>query len=124
MHRFAEKTYLFGAQQGSFDDYCIYLEWNREPDKRFYLPRRDVLLPLANDLQDLMDRKLDFLAKYDAYLNQLKDRKKLGAKELMVVTRWNAFDPLGRIQMQYADNPRYRFRVIPALNENDESSHF
>lgn len=60
--------------------------------------------------------------KYDAYLNQLKDRKKLGALELMVGTRWNVFDPLGRIQQQYADNPRYRFRVIPALNENDESN--
>ena len=60
--------------------------------------------------------------KYDAYLNQLKDRKKLGALELMVGTRWNVFDPLGRIQQQYADNPRYRFHVIPALNENDESN--
>lgn len=61
-------------------------------------------------------------AKYDAYLNQLKDRKKEGAKELMVGTRWNVLDPLGRIQQQYADNPRYRFRVIPALNEKGESN--
>lgn len=40
--------------------------------------------------------------KYDAYLNQLKDRKKQGALELMVGTRWNVLDPLGRIQNQYA----------------------
>lgn len=61
-------------------------------------------------------------AKYDAYLNQLKDRKKLGALELMVGTRWNVFDPLGRVQEQYADNERYRFRVIPALNDDNESN--
>lgn len=61
-------------------------------------------------------------AKYDAYLNQLKDRKKLGARELMVGTRWNVYDPLGRVQEQYADNDRYRFRVIPALNEDGESN--
>jgi predicted phage terminase large subunit-like protein len=60
--------------------------------------------------------------KYDAYLNQLKDRKKLGAVELMVGTRWNVADPLGRIEEQYRDNPRYRFRVIPALNEQGESN--
>lgn len=245
------RTYIQGAQDGDFDDYCIALEWNREPEKRFYLPRREVLKPLVDDLQDLFDGKLDFLgvslpprvgkstlciffmtfvmghrpaaasvmsghsdkltdgfyrellsiitddtqycwreifpgitladnsaknetidlerkkrfptmtcrsisgtltgaveigtggilycddliedleeslnplrlqAKYDAYLNQLKDRKKLGAAELMVGTRWNVADPLGRIEEQYRDNPRYRFRVIPALNENGESN--
>jgi predicted phage terminase large subunit-like protein len=245
------KTYLLEAQNGVFDSYLIYLEKDREPEKRFYLPRRKQLLPLVNDLQDLFDGKIDFLGvslpprvgkstlcilfmtfvighrpdvanvmsghsgvltegfyreilsiisdgetyrwadvfpgvdvvntsaknctldlkkakrfptmtcrsvggtltgaveiggggilycddliedleeslnpqrlqnKYDAYLNQLKDRKKLGALELMVGTRWNVFDPLGRIAEQYADNPRYRFRVIPALDENDESN--
>lgn len=245
------QTYVKGAQDGSFDDYCIALEWYRDPEKRFYLPRRDVLKPLVDDLQDLFDGKLDFLGvslpprvgkstlciffmtfvmghrpavanvmsghsdkltdgfyrellsiltddtqyrwndvfpevklvdnsaknetidlerkkrfptmtcrsisgtltgaveigtggvlycddliedleeslnplrlqgKYDAYLNQLKDRKKLGALELMVGTRWNVADPLGRIEEQYRDNPRYRFRVIPALNEDGESN--
>lgn len=234
-----------------FDSYLIFLEWNREPEKRFYLPRRKKLKRLVDDLQDLADRKILFLgislpprvgkstlciffmtwimgkrpwtanvmsghsdkltdgffgeilniicdtetyawhevfpfvqlaskssknetidldkpkrfpsltcrsiegtltgaveigedgilycddliadleeslnqdrlaAKYDAYLNQLKDRKKDGALELMVGTRWNVFDPLGRIQEQYADNPLYRFTVIPALDENDESN--
>lgn len=250
MYELVRKTYLFAAPD-VFDDYLIYLEWNREPEKRFYLPRRIVLYPLVCDLQDLADGKLDFLgislpprvgkstlcimfmtwimgkrpdvasvmsghsdkltdgfyreilsiimdnetylwadvfpntriidnsaknetvdlnkkkrfptmtcrsisgtltgaveigtggilycddliedleeslnpvrlqSKYDAYLNQLKDRKKLGALELMVGTRWNVFDPLGRIEEQYINNPRYRFRVIPALNENGESN--
>ena len=245
------KTYLLEAQNGVFDSYLIYLEKNREPEKKFYLPRRSVLKPLVDDLQDLFDGTIDFLGvslpprvgkstlcimfmtfvmghrpdvasvmsghsgtltdgfyreilsvisdtdtycwpdvfpgvelantsaknctvdldkpkrfptmtcrsvggtltgaveigsggvlycddliedleeslnpqrlqnKYDAYLNQLKDRKKLGALELMVGTRWNVFDPLGRISEQYADNPRYRFRVIPALDETGESN--
>ena len=251
MYDLTYKTYLLCAMKGDFDSYCIYLEKNREAEKRFYLPRREVLLPLVNDLQDLFDGKLDFLgislpprigkstlciffmtfimghrpavanvmsghsdkltdgfyreilsiitdntqylwadvfpgvqivdnsaknetvdleknkrfptitcrsisgtltgaveigtggvlyvddiiedleeslnplrlqSKYDAYLNQLKDRKKLGALELMVGTRWNVADPLGRIEEQYRDNPRYRFRVIPALNEHGESN--
>lgn len=234
-----------------FDSYLIFVEWNREPNKKFYLPRRKVLKVLVDDLQDLSDHVIDFLgislpprvgkstlciffmtwmmgkkphianvmsgysdkltskfyeeilniitdrniylwhevfptvkladksakdesvdleskkrfstltcrsiegtltgaveigeggvlysddlvedleeslnpdrlqSKYDAYLNQLKDRKKDTALELMVGTRWNVLDPLGRIQGQYADNPRYRFRVIPALDENDESN--
>lgn len=245
------KTYFLAAQRGFFDEYCIALEWNRSPEKRFYIPRRDVLKVLVDDLQDLFDGKLDFLGvslpprvgkstlciffmtfvmghrpavanvmsgfsdkltdgfyrellsiitdetqycwqeifpevrlvdnsaknetidlerkkrfptmtcrsisgtltgaveigtggvlycddlvedleeslnpvrlqtKYDAYLNQLKDRKKLGALELMVGTRWNVADPLGRIEEQYRGNPRYRFRVIPALNEQGESN--
>ena len=249
--KIVRKTYFMAAQRGFFDEYCIALEWNRPPEKQFYLPRRKVLKVLVSDLQDLFDGKLDFLGvslpprvgkstlciffmtfvmghrpdvanvmsghsdkltdgfyrellsiitddtqycwgeifpeaklvdnsaknetidlvrkkrfptmtcrsisgtltgaveigtggilycddliedleeslnpvrlqnKYDAYLNQLKDRKKLGALELMVGTRWNVADPLGRIEEQYRGNPRYRFRVIPALNEDGESN--
>jgi predicted phage terminase large subunit-like protein len=76
---------------------------------------------LIEDLEESLN-PLRLQAKYDAYLNQLKDRKKLGAVELMVGTRWNVFDPLGRIQEQYAGNDRYRFRVISALDENGESN--
>ena len=76
---------------------------------------------LIEDLEESLN-PIRLKAKYDAYLNQLKDRKKLGAVELMVGTRWNVFDPLGEIQRQYADNDRYRFRVISALNEKGESN--
>lgn len=245
-----KRSLLFDAPY-HFDAYCQYLEFNRAPEKKFYIPRRSVLRPLVQDLQDLADGELDFLGislpprvgkstlciffmtwimgkrpdvasvmsghsdkltdgfygellsiitdpetylwtdvfptvkladksaknetidlnkkkrfptmtcrsiggtltgaveigtggvlycddliedleeslnpkrledKYNAYLNQLKDRKKLGALELMVGTRWNILDPLGRIQEQYKGNDRYRFRVIPALNENGESN--
>lgn len=76
---------------------------------------------LIEDLEESLN-PVRLQNKYDAYLNQLKDRKKLGAVELMVGTRWNVADPLGRIEEQYRDNPRYRFRVIPALNEQGESN--
>ena len=60
--------------------------------------------------------------RYQDYLNVLVDRKNDGAKELMVGTRWNVFDPLGVVERENKHNPRYRFRKIPALNENDESN--
>ncbi|RGC24872.1 hypothetical protein DWX41_20905 [Hungatella hathewayi] len=60
--------------------------------------------------------------RYQDYLNVLVDRKNDGSKELMVGTRWNVLDPLGRVEKDNKDNPRYRFRKIPALNENNESN--
>ena len=235
-----------------FDSYCIYMEFGREPDKRFYQPRREVLFPkVVVHLQDLFDGWLDFLAismpprtaksttciffltmvmgarpekanvmsghsdkltegfhkeamsiisddatyrfarvfpespmvdcsmknetialkrksrfptltcrsiegtltgavevgkgallymddlvedreealnadrmdkLYSAYLNQLKDRMNDGAKQLFVATRWCPNDPIGRIEEEYAGNPRYRFVAVPALDENGESN--
>lgn len=60
--------------------------------------------------------------RYQDYLNILVDRKNDGSKELMVGTRWNVADPLGRIEKQYKNNPRYKFRKLPALNEKGESN--
>ena len=60
--------------------------------------------------------------RYQDYLNVLVDRKNDGARELMVGTRWNVMDPLGRVETEKKNNPRYRFRKIPALNENGESN--
>ena len=55
------RTYLFEAKD-VFDSYCIYLEWNRAPEKKFYQPRRKVLKAVADALQDLADDRLDLLA--------------------------------------------------------------
>lgn len=55
------RTYLFESKD-VFDSYCIYLEWNRAPEKKFYQPRRKVLRTVANALQDLADDRLDLLA--------------------------------------------------------------
>lgn len=60
--------------------------------------------------------------RYQDYLNVLVDRKNDGSRELMVGTRWNVYDPLGRVEQANKDNPLYRFRKIPALNENGESN--
>ena len=60
--------------------------------------------------------------RYQDYLNILVDRKNDGSRELMVGTRWNVMDPLGRLEKEHKHDPRYRFRKIPALNENDESN--
>lgn len=235
----------------SFDHYMQYVEWNREPQRKFWLPRRRVLMGLCNDLQDLEEHRIKFLgvsmpprvgksticiffltwhmgrhpddssamaghsdtlvngfygelnsvldpdgeylwhdvfphaqvesrsakylqinlnhpkrfptmtcrsaegtwtgaidisrdgilyvddlikdleeslspsrldAKYNIYLNQMRDRMKDGALQLMVGTRWNVMDPLGRVREQYRDNPEYRFTVIPALNGDGESN--
>ena len=40
----------------------------------------------------------------------------------MVGTRWNVFDPLGNVERENQYDKEYRFRKIPALNENDESN--
>ena len=56
-----KKTLLMAAPM-DFDSYCQYLEWNREASKRFYLPRRKQLKPVADALQELAAGKLDVLA--------------------------------------------------------------
>lgn len=43
------------------DSYMIYIEKNREPQSRFYLPRRKTLIRIVNKLQMLADDELDEL---------------------------------------------------------------
>ena len=45
-----------------FDSYLLYVEWNRQPDKKFYPPRRRVLKQVVDCLQELADDKLDLLS--------------------------------------------------------------
>lgn len=242
------RTYLFSAKE-SLDDYMIALEWNRSPERRFWLPRRSILLPIVKDIERLINDDLDILTislppgsgkttlkifvlswlcgkfpdkpnldsghsgsmtqstydgvlsiltdkseynwadifpeagsiitnakeltidigkkqrfstltcraigasltgatrcegllsaddlvsgieeamskdrlekKWEAYTNDLKSRKKLGAKELHIATRWSVHDVIGRLERQYAGDPRARFIVIPALNDKGESN--
>ena len=44
-----------------FEYYLLYVEWDREPKKKFYPPRRKVLKPLVDGLQELEERKIKFL---------------------------------------------------------------
>lgn len=56
------KKVLLGAAPYDFESYILYIEWDREPDKKFYPPRRKVLRQVVNALQELADDKLDLLA--------------------------------------------------------------
>ena len=56
-----KKTYLYMAQD-DFDSYCIYLEWNRPVEKRFYQHRAKALKPIVDGLQAMADGELDLLA--------------------------------------------------------------
>ncbi len=243
-----KRTLLFDAPH-DFDSYCRYIEWDREPKKRFYEPRRKQLKPIVEQLQRLGDGELDLLAismppgtgkttlaiffltwimgqnpmlsmlggshnngflhgVYDEILRVLdtsgeylyndvfpkaflvntnskdmridlqrrkrfetfefssigsgnagkvrcskilycddlvdgietamsKDRldklwqqyytdlrqRKIGkCQELHIATRWSIWDPIGRLQMQYENDPRAEFLSFPAMNENDESN--
>jgi len=241
-----KKSFRLTAQD-SFDDYMTYLEWERDPERRFWLPRRKKLLKVESKVEALVNGKLDLLAvslppgsgkttlktfvlswvigkypdmpnldsghsgsmtqstydgvlqiirdpdylwgdvfpgsqiitnakeltididkkhrfssltcraigasltgatrcemlltaddlvsgieeamskdrldkKWDAYVNDLKSRKKLGAKELHIATRWSVHDVIGRLEREYEDDPRAEFIVIPALDENGESN--
>ena len=55
------KTHLFDAPH-FFDSFCIYIEKDRAPDKRFYLPRRKQLMRVADGIQKLEDGELHTLA--------------------------------------------------------------
>lgn len=53
-------AYLLSSRE-YFDDYCIYTEWDRPLENKFYLPRRKGLLRIVEQLQRLADDELDIL---------------------------------------------------------------
>lgn len=68
---------------------------------------------------------------YQEYQNKMVDRKSghypgygdfAGSCELMVGTLWNIYDPLERERQKHEGDSLYRFRRLPALDENDESN--
>ena len=58
--RIYRDSLLFDAPH-DFDCFCRYIEWDREEDKKFYMPRRKQLLPLARAMQRLEERKIRLL---------------------------------------------------------------
>lgn len=56
------KRVLLIAAPYDFESYLLFMEWEREPDKKFYPPRRKALKEVVYALQDLADDKLDLLA--------------------------------------------------------------
>ena len=55
-----KKGLLFDAPH-EYDSYLQYLEWNRKPEERFYLPRRRIMKRVADAMQRLVDDELDEL---------------------------------------------------------------
>lgn len=53
---------LHAAAKYDFDSYMLYIEWDREPSKKFYYPRRKILRPVVDALQQLADGDLRLLA--------------------------------------------------------------
>ena len=60
MFELNKRSLLFDAPY-SFDCFLRYIEWQRPNDKRFYMPRRKVLLPIVNAFQQVADGELDLL---------------------------------------------------------------
>ena len=58
---FLNKRCLLFDAKVDFDAYMQYIEYDREPEKRFYLPRRKQIFPIVQALQDLEDDTLDLL---------------------------------------------------------------
>ena len=56
------KKVLLLAAPHHFESFLLYIEQNREPEKKFYPPRRKVLKQVVDSLQELEDDKLDLLA--------------------------------------------------------------
>lgn len=56
------KQVLLAAAPYDFDCYLQYVEWDRDPEKKFYIPRRKQLLRIVKALQRLADDELDLLA--------------------------------------------------------------
>lgn len=55
------KRVLLAAAPHDFDSYLLYVEWNRDPDEKFYPPRRKVLKQVVDALQELAERKIELL---------------------------------------------------------------
>ena len=53
---------VFAGARESFHLCLLAVEWNRDPDKKFYPPRKVVLREVVKALQELEERKLDLLA--------------------------------------------------------------
>lgn len=242
------KKVLLAAAPFDFESFLLYVEWNREPEKKFYVPRRKVLSRIVAAMQDLVDDRLDLLTVsmppgtgkstlgifflswvmgrdpdgqslasahsgtltrsfYDgvyqiitdseylwpdvfpgvnvaatnskeetidlakkhrfstltcrainasltgatrcdkilyaddlcsgieeamskerldklwmAYTNDLKSRKKMTAKEIHIATRWSVHDVIGRLENEYGDDPRAKFIVLSAFDEDGNSN--
>lgn len=78
---------------------------------------------LIKDLEEAMSpRRLQ--SKWEAYVNQCYDRRKSGAKQLMVGTRWDRYDVAGRMMELHRGERGFHQLTIPALDPVTGKSNF
>lgn len=76
---------------------------------------------LVSGIEEALNKnRLDTL--WTKVVNDLRSRRLEGCKEFYIATRWSVHDPIGKLQQLYAGNPRARFIVVPALDENGKSN--
>lgn len=56
------------------------------------------------------------------FANDLMSRMKEDCKMLVIGTRWSLWDPLGRLETKYENDPKAKFKKIPALDINGHSN--
>lgn len=89
---------------------------------------------LCSGIEEALSKiRLDKL--WQKYTTDLKTRKKGGrhdrvtgklrtVKELHIATRWSVWDVIGRLQKQYADDPRCRFVAYPDIDPGTGKSNW
>ena len=78
---------------------------------------------LVSGIEEALSKeRLDKL--FNKYGTDLKTRRKVGAKEIHLATRWSVHDVIGRLQRQYEGSPRARFVAVPDIDPTTGRSNF
>lgn len=78
---------------------------------------------LVSGIEEALSKeRLDKL--FNKYGTDLKTRRKVGAKEIHLATRWSVHDVIGRLERQYEGNPRARFVAVPDIDPVTGKSNF
>lgn len=78
---------------------------------------------LIGGIEEALNKsRLDTL--WGKYGTDARQRKKDGAKEIMIATRWSVHDCIGRLQLIYRTDPKVRFIAVPGINKETGKSNF
>lgn len=61
---------------------------------------------------------------WNTYTSDARQRKVTGCREIHIATRWSVHDPIGRLQVAFADNPRAKFISVPDIDPETGESNF
>lgn len=78
---------------------------------------------LIGGIEEALNKsRLDTL--WGKYGTDARQRKKDGAKEIMIATRWSVHDCIGRLQLIYQADDRTRFVAVPDIDPETGKSNF